>query len=649
MTRHGIPESKVDGGPHTPTIDRPADVATDNSARPDTPLNPYGVCSCGYSFGHGNVGEDKRHRGYLLTDLKTVGEWPSPEDLTTLHEDLLGFPELQHFTKMSREKYTPLIGDCIDGWLAIAGKFQQWMSGHDPDQSGDYSGSDCDGSYSDEEGRAALPSSDWVHTVNTVRRRLLNVRGAHHQSLEAAWEADRAAGNNTAGVARQYLVMEHQDPQVQEAFMGLAMAMQIASSGRLGPVSELECNVSGSDRHGGNSDRNVIDPQTAHLDHGVRCSMEARLMDVSINRGAPLGTLVNVLCGLGDRNDPPLREMTEDQQSVRIVRMLRAFEENGCATTAVASTRSSLDPSTMLEFMPGQIHGGPGSSGAQRGRLFWAGLNDWVGLHGGDADTQFSDVAVIFCNRFPGQFQSMNDMRPSLTGERVIELYPVTKRVEQRTRNVGATRMHMTRRPLQSSAFHEHTKDAFLAAQRAEAAESRVHFLNADVTAGIPSYTNRPGLYLGRLTVAPDLRPWCPSSNGQMRLAVYVRFPYRECQVHEMATSMGGDWAKMPAAVATPDPVLLRVPPAFDQPIRHNTGWTVTAPGTNRLGSSWSNSLANFTIYKHGRMHQCLSSATRVTNYTSIDSCTRGAVFSPERSCAAANRPTRDMTSTGWH
>jgi hypothetical protein len=87
-----------------------------------------------------------------------------------------------------------------------------------------------------------------------------------------------------------------------------------------------------------------------------------------------------------------------------------------------------------------------------------------------------------------------------------------------------------------------------------------------------------------------------------MRLAVYVRFPYRECQVHEMATSMGGDWAKMPAAVATPDPVLLRVPPAFDQPISHNTGWTVTAPGTNRLGSSWSNSLANFTIYKHGRM-----------------------------------------------
>jgi hypothetical protein len=118
MTRHDQPESMVDGGPPAPTIDRPADVATNDSACPDTPLNPYGVCSCGYSFGHGNVGEDKRHRGFLLTDLKTVEAWPSPEDMATLHEDLRGFDKLQHFTKMPREEYTQLIGDCIDSWLA---------------------------------------------------------------------------------------------------------------------------------------------------------------------------------------------------------------------------------------------------------------------------------------------------------------------------------------------------------------------------------------------------------------------------------------------------------------------------------------------------------------------------------------------------
>jgi hypothetical protein len=104
MTRHGRPESKDDGGPSTPTDDRPAAVATNDSVRPDSALNPYGVCSCGCIFGTGDVGEDNRHRGFLLTDLKTVEAWPSPENMATLHEDRLGFDALQRFPKMTREE-----------------------------------------------------------------------------------------------------------------------------------------------------------------------------------------------------------------------------------------------------------------------------------------------------------------------------------------------------------------------------------------------------------------------------------------------------------------------------------------------------------------------------------------------------------------
>jgi hypothetical protein len=150
--------------------------------------------------------------------------------------------------------------------------------------------------------------------------------------------------------------------------------------------------------------------------------------------------------------------------------------------------------------------------------------------------------------------------------------------------------------------FYNHTKDTYDAGKRKAAAESRVHFLDHGITAGIPCYDNRPGLYLGRMIVAPDLRPCFPNSNGKSRHAVYDRFPYREHQVGRMVTSFGGNWVPVLASAQNPNPILLRVPPAFDQPVRANTGLTVTAHGSNQAGSRWSSGFANFTIARHGRM-----------------------------------------------